>query len=59
MNILNTMPDLFDTPLSTTKVRNNVYAYKYRNGTINIAGEKYVGYSIKLAIQLWRNKNKG
>lgn len=50
------MQDLFDTPLSKTKVRAGVYAYKYRNGTINIDGQKYVGYSVKDAIRLWRKK---
>lgn len=51
------MKDLFDEPLRQTKVRNGVYAYSYRNGTINIQGEKYIGYSVKDAIKLWRNKN--
>ena len=30
------MQDLFSTPLSRTKVREGIYAYKYPNGTINI-----------------------
>ena len=51
------MPDLFETPISKTKVRQDVYAYKYRNGVININGEKFIFYSIKDAIKLWRSKN--
>ena len=51
------LPDLFDTPVSATKVRNNVYAYKYPNGCINISGEKFFFFSIKEAIQIWREKN--
>lgn len=49
--------DLFDTPLSETKVRNGVYAYKYRNGVINIAGSKYLMMSVKEAIARWRRSN--
>lgn len=48
------MQDLFSTPIRKTKVRNNVYAYQYPNGTINIDGKKYIGYSIKEAIKLFR-----
>jgi hypothetical protein len=51
-------PDIFATPISRTKVRNGVFAYKYANGCININGEKYFFYSIKEAISLWRKKNK-
>lgn len=50
--------DLFSTPISKTKVRNGIFAYKYSNGCINIEGEKYFMYSIKDAIKNWRNKNK-
>lgn len=50
-------PDLFNTPISKTKVRNGVYAYKYNNGVININGEKFVFYSVKDAIKIWRTKN--
>ena len=49
---------LFNAPISKTKVRNGIYAYKYSTGVINIEGEKYTGYSIKEAISLWRRKNK-
>jgi YHS domain-containing protein len=51
------MTDLFSTPISKTKVRNGVYAYKYPNGCINIDGQKYFFYSIKNAIKLWRQNN--
>jgi len=52
------MADLFNNPISKTKVRNNIFAYKYSNGCINIAGQKFFDYSIKEAIKLWRSKNK-
>lgn len=51
------MQDLFSTPISKTKVRNGIYAYKYLNGCININGEKFFFYSIKDAIKEWRGKN--
>jgi hypothetical protein len=50
------MQDLFSTPISKTKVINGVYAYKYLNGTININGQKYIGYSVSQAIKLYRSK---
>jgi hypothetical protein len=49
--------DLFSTPISERKVRKGVTAYRYPNGTINIAGEKYIGYSMTDAISLWRKKH--
>jgi hypothetical protein len=52
------MIDLFNTPISRTKVRNGIYAYKYANGTINIDGKKYVGYSIKEAIKIYRHEKR-
>ncbi len=51
------MQDLFSTPIGEAKVRNGVYAYKYRNGTINIEGTQFLFYSMKDAIKVWRNKN--
>lgn len=48
---------LFDTPTSKTKVRQNIFAYRYRNGNIYIQEEVYVMYSLKEAIKLWRQKN--
>jgi hypothetical protein len=50
--------DLFSTPIKTVKVRNNIFAHKYRNGTININGTKFLFYSMKDAIKDWRSKNK-
>lgn len=47
-------PDLFDTPICSKKVRKNVTAYQYRNGVINIAGRKYISYSMTNAIRLFR-----
>lgn len=47
---------LFDTPISQTKVRKNVMAYKYRNGVIEIDGYKFIGYSIKEAIKRYRQR---
>lgn len=53
---MKTLPDLFATPIKAVNVRKNIVAYKYQNGVINIAGEKYVGYSMTDAIKLWRRK---
>lgn len=50
------MSDLFSTPIKAKKVRKNVTAYVYRNGTININGQKYIGYSLTEAIKLYRQK---
>ena len=49
--------DLFNNPISKTKVRNGIFAYKYSNGIININGSKYQFYSIKNAIKSWRQTN--
>jgi|CryBogDrversion2_11_1035321.scaffolds.fasta_scaffold04764_2 hypothetical protein len=49
--------DLFDTPIRSGKIRKGVYYHQYKNGVINIQGEKYVYYSIKEAIKRWRNKH--
>ena len=51
------MADLFSTPIRSKKVRNGVYAYQYQNGTINIDGRKYIGYSMTESIRLWRKSN--
>ena len=48
---------LFDTPISKTKVRNGIFAYKYANGWININGQKFFDYSVKDAIKIWRSKH--
>jgi len=57
MKNMEMVADLFDTPMSVTKVRNGVLAYKYRNGNINIAGQIFSMYSISEAIRIWRHKN--
>ncbi len=49
--------DLFETPIRSGKVRKDVYYHQYRNGTININGKKYLLYSIKDAVKIWRHKN--
>jgi hypothetical protein len=51
------LADLFDISIASKQVRKGVIAYKYRNGVININGEKYVGYSMTDAIKKWRSKN--
>lgn len=51
------LTDLFSIPISKTKVRKGIYAYKYPNGCINICGQQYWFYSIKEAIKNWRSKN--
>ena len=51
------MQDLFETPIRKRKVRNGIYAYQYRNGTINIGGTKYLFYTISDTIKAWRKAN--
>ena len=46
--------DLFDTPIRSGKVRKDVWYHQYPNGVININGNKYIGYSIKEAISIFR-----
>ena len=48
---------LFDTPISKTKVRNGIFAYKYANGWISINGYRFFDYSVKDAIKIWRSKH--
>lgn len=48
------MRDLFDTPIRHRKVRNGIVAYQYRNGTINIDGQKYSMYTLSEAIAKFR-----
>jgi len=48
--------DLFSTPVSQGKVRNDVYWNKYPNGVINIDGVQYHGYSISEAIRKFRRE---
>ena len=51
------MNDLFETPIRKRKVRNGIYAYQYRNGTININGTKFLMYTMADAIKTWRKAN--
>lgn len=50
------MVDLFESPVKVKKVRNNIFAYQYRNGNINIDGQIYVFYSMTDAIKIHRQK---
>jgi len=45
-----------DTITSKTKVRNGIYAYRYANGWILINGHRFLYYSVKEAIKIWRSK---
>lgn len=47
-----------ETIIATKRIKNNVYAYKYINGTISIDGTKYLYHSMTSAIQAYRQKNK-
>jgi len=47
---------LFEPPIRQRKVRNGLYAYQYLNGVVDIAGQKYIGYSMAQAIKLYRSK---
>jgi len=49
--------DLFEQPIRSGKVRENVYWNQYRNGIINIQGKKFCFYTIKEAISIWRSEN--
>lgn len=51
------MSNLFEEPIASGKIRNGVSWYRYRNGTINIEGTKYLFYSIKDAVREWRKLN--
>ena len=48
--------DLFEKPIRSKKVRDRLYAYQYRNGCVNIDGQKYYGFSMTDAIKLYRQK---
>lgn len=50
------LPDLFSTPIRAKRVRAGIIAHQYANGTINISGQKFVGYSMSEAIKLFRHK---
>jgi hypothetical protein len=48
------MTDLFDTPVKQKTIRKGITAYQYRNGVININGQKYAMYSMTDAIRKFR-----
>ena len=50
--------DLFETPIKSGKVRKGIYYHKYKNGTININGTKYLCYTISDAVKAWRKANE-
>lgn len=56
INLSDITMDLFERPIKSTKVRNGLYAHQYRNGCINIDGQKYYGFSMTDAIKLYRQK---
>lgn len=45
---------LFETPVKTKQVRKYVTAFKLRNGTVEIDGYTYIGYSMSEAISKFR-----
>ena len=47
---------LFENPIKSKKVREGVFAHQYPNGTININGVKYQGYSMTEAIKRFRQQ---
>jgi hypothetical protein len=54
---------IFDNPINKTKVRKDVYAYRYRTGLITIGNyelgfERYHMYTMAEAIKIWRSKNQ-
>lgn len=53
---------LFVNPISKTKVRKGVYAYRYQTGLIcignyDIGYERYHMYTTTEAIKIWRSKH--
>lgn len=48
--------DLFENPIRSKKVRDGIYAHQYRNGCVNIDGQKYFGFSMTEAIYQYRLK---
>lgn len=49
---------MFHNPIKVKKVSDNIYAYLYPNGVININGIKYQGYSMTAAIKIFKKKSK-
>lgn len=52
------MIDLFENPIKVKKVKSGIYAYQYRNGTININGIKFSMHSMTSAIRIFRKNYK-
>jgi len=48
------MFDLFSNPVKSKFVRNGITAHQYRNGNINIDGQRYSMYSMTEAIAKFR-----
>jgi hypothetical protein len=48
---------LTNKSIATRKVRANVNAYKYPDGWIEIAGKRYLYYTMAEAISRWRSEN--
>lgn len=48
------MIGVFENPIAEKKVRNGIYAHRYRNGCINIEGQQYHFYSMTDAIKKFR-----
>lgn len=49
---------LFEQPIKAVKVNKQVTAYKFLNGMIKIEEDRFLGYSMKEAIRLYRFKQK-
>ena len=47
---------LFEAPIRSRQVRAGVVARQYMNGTVCINGQKYIGWSMRDAISLYRKK---
>lgn len=56
INLSDITMDLFERPIKSTKVRNGLYDHQYRNGCVNIDGQKYYGFSMTDAIKLYRQR---
>lgn len=50
------MTTLFETPIKLVEFRKREWAYEYRNGTIDICGIRYIGYSMTEAIRRYRKQ---
>lgn len=47
---------LFEAPIRTRVVRASIVARQYINGTVDIKGQRYSGWSLADAIALYRKK---